>query len=374
MRAILLRLWPLFLAVALIQVANGVQSDLVGVRASDEGFPASLIGLVLACYYVGYSTAPLVSRPIIARLGHGATIAASAVAAAILIVAHAFFIAPLVWALFRFGVGFSLSIGYVAIESWINDHVENAARGRVFSTYVLVQLIAMTFAQAIFGAGDPRNIWLFVVAGLLFAAGAAPVGALGHARTTAPPEPLGVVKLFRAAPLGAAATALAGLSWAVVVTFGPIYAQRSGLTIAETGVFMGAAMAGGMLLQFPLGWVSDHFGRRRTIALMSAAAVAASLFGIWADAHGALAKDTAMLFIGGSVFTLYAIAVARTNDAVAPQNRVAAAAGLVMLFGLGSIAGPLIGGWALAAFGPPAFFGVMAVVMSLSLAVAAVTR
>ncbi len=375
MRSTLFRLWPLFASVALIQIGNGVQSDLVGIRASDEAFPAWTIGIVLACYYVGYSTAPLLSRTIIARVGHGAAIAGAALSAALIIAAHAFLISPPVWAIFRFAIGFSLSIAYVAIESYINDSVENSARGRVFSSYVLTQLIAMTLAQAVFGAGDPKTAWLFLIAALLFAAGMVPVAiALRHSHAQAPPEPLGLPKLFSASPLGTVATALAGLSWAVIVTFGPIYAQKSGLSIAETGIFMGCGMAGGMLLQFPLGWISDHFGRRRTIALMSAGAVAASLFGLWADRHGPLAKYSAMVFIGGLVFTLYAISVARTNDAISPQNRVAAAAGLVMLFGLGSIAGPLVGGWALSVLGAHAFFGVIAVIMSTSLAATAVTR
>ncbi len=190
----------------------------------------------------------------------------------------------------------------------------------------------------------------------------------------APPEPLALAKIFKASPLGALITMVAGISWAVIVTFGPVYAQQRGLNPAQTGLLMGSAMAGGMVMQVPLGWLSDHLGRRPTIALMSAAAVAASLFGLWADGHGMIAKSIAFALEGASVFTLYAIAVAQTNDAVAPSNRVAAAAGLVMLFGLGSIGGPLITGWALSLAGPASFFAVIAAIMSASLAAAALTR
>jgi MFS family permease len=136
---------------------------------------------------------------------------------------------------------------------------------------------------------------------------------------------------------------------------------------------MGAAMVGGLVLQFPIGWISDHAGRRATIALMSLGAIVASLFGIWAERHGALALYATMLAVGGLNFTLYAITVSATNDAVAPANRVAAAAGLVLLFGLGSIAGPLIGGWAFAHFGAPTYFALIAASMSISLAAAVVT-
>jgi hypothetical protein len=107
---------------------------------------------------------------------------------------------------------------------------------------------------------------------------------------------------------------------------------------------------------------------------MSAGAVAASLFGLWTEHLGALAQYATMFAIGGLNFTLYAIAVSATNDAIAPQNRVAAAAGLVLLFGLGSIAGPLIGGWAFAHFGAHIYFGLIGASMALSLAAASVSR
>ncbi len=171
MRATFALLWPVIATVAVIQVANGVQSDLVGVRAGLEHFPAWTIGLVMASYYVGYSTAPLFSRRIIAHLGHRATIAIATCLAGALIVAHAYAISPPLWALFRVCLGLSLSTVYVAVESWINDNVENAKRGRIFSAYVFVQMVSMTLSQAIFGLGNPRDASLFLLAGALFVLG-----------------------------------------------------------------------------------------------------------------------------------------------------------------------------------------------------------
>ena len=375
MRATLVKLWPLFFSVVLIQTAVGVQSDLIGVRASLEGFAAWIIGPVLAGYYVGYSTAPFFGRQVIARYGHGAAIAGASLLAGVSIIALGLLVSPIVWVLLRFLIGIGLSLGYIGFESWINDHVENDIRGRVFSTYTLIQLVAMTVSQALFAAVDSRTVWLFVISGVLIAAGAVPAFvSMAHAHDKPPPEHLHLADLFRASPLGALSTIVSGISWAIIVSFGPIYALKTGLNQPETGIFMGAAMVGGLVLQLPLGWLSDHVGRRATIALMSAGAVVASLFGLWAEYHGALAQYATMFAIGGLNFTLYAIAVSATNDAIAPQNRVAAAAGLVLLFGLGSIAGPLIGGWSFAHFGAHTYFGLVAASMAVSLAATAVSR
>ncbi len=71
---------------------------------------------------------------------------------------------------------------------------------------------------------------------------------------------------------------------------------------------------------------------------------------------------------------MYAISVAHTNDSIEPQNRVAAAAGMVLLFGLGSIFGPLLAGGAVTGLGTGGYYAVLAVTLAASLAATTVTR
>jgi MFS family permease len=358
-----------------VQTGNGLQTSLLGVRAGMEAFPAWTFGLIMASYYVGYTAAPLTSRWIIGRTGHVNTMTAGALFAAIVIVAHAYLVWPFAWAVLRAISGFALSSLYVGAESWIHDRVENANRGRVFSIYMVVQMIAMTFAQLLLSAGNPRTAFPFVLAGTIFAVSCVPVVyARSSAPAHAPPAPFGILKLFLASPLGAFATVLAGVSWSVVFTFGPVYAQRSGFSLSQVSTFMALAMIGGALIQFPLGWLSDAAGRRLTLALMSAGGIAVALFGLWADGHGMIVKYAGSFLVGALIFPVYAISAAHTNDAVAQQNRVAAAAGLVLLFGLGSIFGPLLSGGAVSVLGTSGYFVVLAVSMTASLAAAAATR
>jgi MFS family permease len=375
MRAALRSVWPVILTTGIVQIANALQTDLLSVRAGLESFPAWTIGIVMSSYYVGYSTGPLVSRFVISRLGHVSTLMVMIAVAAAAISTHAFLISPLIWAGLRIISGLALSLFYIAVESWIHDRVGNDARGRVFSTYMLVQMVSMTLAQALFGMGNPGQAGPFLLASALFiSALALPLAGRSRAPSRAPPEPFGLVRLFRVSPLGAIVTFLGGVSWSVIFTFGPVYAQRIGFDLRATSLYLGLAMAGGALMQFPFGWISDRWDRRTTLAIMSSGAVGASLFGLWANTHGTAAKDAASFLLGGFVFTLYAISAARTNDLVAPQNRVAAAAGLVLLFGLGSIAGPLLSGAAVSLLGTTGYFIVLACVTASILAAAAVSR
>lgn len=375
MRAAVISVWAVIVAIFFVQTANGLQTSLLSVRAGLESFPAWTIGIVMASYYVGYSAAPLASRFVIGRAGHVNALWLGTLSAGFVIAVHAFLISPPAWAVLRLISGFVLSSAYIAAESWIHDRVSNDKRGRVFSIYMVVQMIAMTLAQLLFGLGDPRSLLPFLLSAAIFAVGAIPMLFARHtAPHRLPPEPYHVGQLFLASPLGAIASVLGGVTWSIVFTFGPVYAQRSGYSMVEVSLFMAVAMAGGALLQFPLGWLSDHFGRRRTIALMSAGGMAAALFGVWADGHGIVVQFAASALVGALTFPMYAIAGAHINDAVDSQKRVAAAAGLVLLFGLGSIFGPLAVGGAVTGMGASGYYIILAATLGVSLAATAVTR
>ena len=372
MRAAFLSVWAVILSVAFVQAANGLQTDLIGIRADLASFPAWTIGLMMATYYVGYAVVPQTGRYVIGRIGHVRTIAVCATAAAAVIVTHPFLVTPVVWTGLRLVSGFVLSLVYVSFESWINDRAPNALRGRIFSIYIVAQMIALTLAQYLLTLGDPKAIGLFVLSGVLFVLAAAPVAiARRGAPATLPPVPLNVLKLFHVSPLGAIATVLAGMTWSIVFTFGPVYAQHVGFALTGIGLFMGLSMAAGGLLQFPLGWLSDIVGRRPVIAGMFVAGLGASLFGIWAVHRGVNANLVAAVLTGGFVFPMYAISVAHINDTIAPETRVAAAAGLILLYGLGSLFGPLLCGWAMTAMGSAGYFALLSVTMAAGAGVAA---
>lgn len=375
MRVALRSLWAIILTGGLVQLANGLQTDLLGVRAGIEKFSPAAIGLIMAGYYVGYSAGPLVSPFVIRTLGHVRTIWFAVIVAALAIALHGVLVSPPAWTLLRVVSGLAISVNFVAVESWINDRSENRVRGRIFSLYMVWQMTAMTIAQVLLTLGNPSTMSLFLLSAGLFVVSAVPVLAAHRGGAIhAPPEPFGLIALFRIAPLGVIATVFAGVSWAIVFTIGPVYAQREGFNLPQIGFFMGVAMVSGALVQFPLGWVSDHMGRRLTIGLMCAVAVLASLFGIWAQSEGIVMLNIASAFIGALVFPLYGISVAHANDTALPSQRVAVAAGLVLVFGLGSIVGPLVTGWAMGAFGSTAYFWMLAVTMAASVTAAVASR
>jgi len=366
LRAAIAAVWAAILCIVFLQAGNGLQTNLLSLGA-DKAFHAGLTGVMMAAYYVGYCLGPFAGRAAIARLGHVGCFALCMAAAAAIIAVQPFWLTAPAWIVLRFASGFALSLSYVSVESWINASVGNAQRGRIFSLYTFAQMVGLTAAQGLLGLGGGSGLF-FLAAALFLVSALPPLAAYRTAPSGTPPEPLGVLTLFRLAPLGAGATAMAGLAWALLFTFGPIYAQRRGFDLDGIGLFMGLSMAAGAVLQIPFGWLSDLAGRRTVIGMLFAGGLLAGLFG--SIAHSPAAALAAMTLAGGFSFPIYAVAVSHANDGIAPGTRVAAAAGLVLLFGLGSVFGPLFAGWSFAAAGASSFFALFAAMMAAGLLLA----
>jgi MFS family permease len=362
LRTAIAAVWAVIVCSFFIQAANALQTDLISLKA-DGVFRAGIIGLLMASYYAGYVVAPFLGRVVIGRIGHVNTVIVAMAAPAAVILLQPLLVTTPAWLVFRALSGIALSLSYVAVESWINDSVPNGLRGRVFSLYMFAQLIGMTVAQGLLSLGAPSDYGMFVLAAALFLAAIVPVLiARGNAPAAAPPNPLSIATLFRLSPMGVIATLLAGLTWSTLFTFGPVYAKRVGFDMAGIGLFMAVAVAAGGALQMPVGWLSDRIGRRPVLLLLFGVGSVACLFGV--VANGTLLYLVAAALSGACIFPIYAVSTAAVNDHVTPEQRVAAAAGLVLLFGAGSIFGPLLCGSVIGVAGAYGFYALLAVAMA----------
>jgi MFS family permease len=125
---------------------------------------------------------------------------------------------------------------------------------------------------------------------------------------------------------------------------------------------MTAAVVGTVLLQGPIGALSDYFDRRLVLTVTTVLTSAAALLCIPAAQISNLALLMAVALFGGLAFPLYSICIAYTNDHLEPEQMIAASGAMVLVGGLGAVAGPLGFAVIMDSFGNQAFFWAIAAV------------
>lgn len=347
----------LLLGVALLVLGSGLQGTLLAVRGGLEGFAEQVIGLIMSAYSVGFVAGSWVGPGLIARAGHIRTFAALASIASIATLAHALFVDAAAWTLLRFLTGASYAGLVMVAESWLNATASRQNRGRILAIYGIVMLGAWAASQLLLTVADPAGFILFCLVSILISASLVPL-ALSRVQSPmrVPPLRPKFRRIYAVSPLGMVGCFLVGLAMSAFWGLGPVFAQSVGLDETGTALFMATTMLGGLALQWPVGHLSDLVDRRTVIAGVCAANVA--LCGVLAAiAEGPLVWLLAGGFLfGGLGLPVYSLCVAHANDMIEQEELVSVSSGLLLVFGAGSIAGPLCAGFVMATAGPGGLF------------------
>ena len=349
--------WALLLGIALIMLGNGLQNTLLGVRATLEGFGTGTTGLVMTAYFAGFVAGSVIVPRLLANVGHVRVFAALASLASGATLMHTIFVTALSWGLIRVATGFCFAGLYVVAESWINEAATNRTRGQLLSVYMIMVLGGTGSGQLLMNLWDPRGFELFVLVSVLISFALIPITlSVGRAPAFEASESIGIRALFRASPLGVAGAFLIGIAHSALYAMGPVFATEIGLNVERVSLFIAVALFGGLVLQWPIGWLSDRFDRRRVIVAVAWIAATASLVagvgGI--DSYTVLIAATALL--GGMSMPLYSLCGAHTNDHLTPRQIIAASATLVLVGGIGLTMGPLLAATLMHLAGPPGIF------------------
>jgi MFS family permease len=347
----------LLFAAAILYAGNGLQSTLLSVRGDLEGFPTAIIGLLASAYYAGFILGCRFVPGMIKGVGHIRAFVALASIASSSALAHILFVDAAPWAVLRFITGFSFAGLTMVLESWINERATNENRGKVLSIYRMVDLGAVTIGNGLLAIAPPSGFQLFVLVSILISIALVPV-ALTRSDSPAPLETakLDIVQLYRVSPVGAVGAAATGLANAAFWGMAPVYVQEIGYGSAMIAAFMSAAIIGAGLFQFPMGSLSDKLDRRYVIVGSSllgagAAALLASFAGLSQNAL----LGFSFLF-GAFIIPVFGICAAHANDHAAVGKAVATSGGLLLLYGVGSVIGALVGALVMGAFEPSALF------------------
>lgn len=355
--------WTLLFGVGLIMLGNGLQGTLLGVRAAIEGFGTTITGLVMAGYFLGLILGCVIVPRIVRKVGHIRTFGALASLASMSIAVQAVFVNPIAWWCMRIVTGFSYAGLYIVAESWLNEASHNNTRGKLLSVYMLISLGGLAGGQLLLNLSSPAGFELFILASMLISIAVIPI-LLSAAK--APRfdliERISILQLYRISPLGVVGMTVNGMCYGAIFGMGAVYGTQSGMTVSQISLFMGILILGGVVFQYPLGWLSDAIGRRRVIICTSLAGGCVSLSAIFQVDMNPL-NYLLIASIGGLSMPLYALCGVHTNDNLTPTQMVAASGTLILLSSTGAMLGSPITAFLMDAFGPSAFYGSLGAMM-----------
>ncbi len=345
MLATLRSLFSLLLSYGLLLLANSLFNTLLGVRTRIEDFSTEITGLIMSSYFLGLLMGGLFGARVVARVGHIRSFAAFASIMSITALLHVLWVEPFAWFVMRAFSGFCMAGMIMVTESWLNERAGNEIRGQVLSLYMITNYFFAGLGQFLLPLADPAKFHLFSLVSIVFSVALLPV-LMTRAEAPPPtrPHPGNIRELYRLAPLGIVGALCAGMVNASFYGMGPVFARGMGLTLVETSLFMGCAIFGGLVLQWPVGRYSDRIDRRRIIMLVTgltmlccvAIIAAADFSGVWLFAAAAL--------YGSFSFTIYSLCAAHTNDRAPPEQRIQTAGVMLVSYGVGAAGGPVLAG------------------------------
>jgi MFS family permease len=344
-----------------LMLGAGLQSTLLGLRGTLEGFPTPVIGVVMSCYYVGYLLGTTGAPVFLRRVGHVRVFAALAAIASVAVLVQGAFVSPIPWAAMRLVSGVCFAGIYVVAESWLNDRASRANRGRLLAIYMLVLYIGLGAAQFLLVVSNPGTPSPFMLVAVLISLAMVPI--VVSSRQTPEqlvPRTVHYRDLYRNSPLGVVAVSVSGLISSIIFSMGPVYARLSGLGTSGVATFMAVSILAAVLTQYPIGRLSDRIDRRTVIAAVCAVATVVAGCIV---AFGDLPRGVFLLLsaaFSGFALTLYSLAVSHVNDKLEPEQMVAASSALLLLNGSAAAIGPVLAGSLMAAFGNVAYFAALA--------------
>jgi len=353
----LLPISALLLGTAFLFFAGGVNALILPVRGGAEGFSAFTLGLLGTGWAIGYVLGCIFTPKFVSKVGHIRAFSVVSAFASLAILGSLVLVTPYAWIPLRALSGFCFAAAAMIIESWLGERADASSRGRVFGIYTMINLIGTTAGQMVIPFGDASGYLFFVVGAMFYCLALVPTAV----SSSASPAPLSSVKLdlralWRNSPVAVFAVFMVGISNGSFGTLAAVYADKIGLVLTSVALFASVPILSGALIQIPIGYFSDRMDRRRVLLVIALAAVIADICFIVIAPESRLVNLIFVGFFGAAIFGMYPVIVAHANDHAPAGSAIQVSGGLLLVFGVGCIFGPLISGFAMAEFGSSGLF------------------
>lgn len=333
----------LFFAIAFLAIGYGMILTFVGVYLKELGLNDAIIGLINASFFLGAIGSSIFSQKIISSVGHIRSFATFASLMVISFLIQALFFNEYLWTFLRFVSGFAFYALLIIIESWLNEKSSQKHRGKILAIYTIIFYLATAFGQVFLNIKGDTTYIIFILGSVLILFSVLFISMTKIKEPILKPfEKYSFPKLYSVVPLALTGSFIGGFFVGGFFTMVPIYLMQKYSSIETVSVFMACSIIGGLISQWPIGILSDKYGRRKIIAYSGFYIFFISLLFLFSHLLDNYIYFLG-IFLGFSIFSIYPLSLARANDVV-DENKdiVEISRTLLFAYGLGSFIAPII--------------------------------
>lgn len=346
-------------SISVVGIAIGLGMPLLSVILEARGVSASMIGANTAVAGLASIAAAPLATPLAMRFGVVWTMLGMIMLGALAFVG--FYFAPSFWVWFplRAALHVALTVLFILSEFWISTSAPPQRRGFVLGLYATVLSLGFAGGPWLFAQLGSQGFLPFGVTCALVALAAIPVLAAWREspaiHSDGEDKATGFIRYIWLVPTATAAVLVFGAVETGGFALFPVYGARVGYSEADAALLLSMIGLGNVMLQIPIGMLSDRIGDRRHL-LLGCAVI--GLVGTVLMPHlgGDWHVMAALLFVwGGVVAALYTIGLAHLGSRLSGRDLASANAAFVLCYGLGMVLGPQAVGIGMDLFGVDGF-------------------
>ncbi|WP_291841818.1 MFS transporter [Maricaulis sp.] len=348
------------IALAILQAALGGLSVVGPLTLLAQGASPMKIGAIVSAYALGFLLGARLAPREIMQIGHIRAIAGFAAAASLGAASLYISGAMAWWMLVQFIIGVCVAGFLASGESWIADAAPSQSRGAILGFYLVTSKLGFMLGPFLVAGAPAGTATGFLIVAALLTASLIPVCATRRAEPALPStKPFSPLKIWNFAPSSIIAALISGMVSGAVLQLYAVFIQGfSTASVTQTAALFNAAMIGGSVIAtWPAGMLSDRIDRRLVIAGLAVAAGSSALV---LALFSSLLPQAAIFAIaalwGAGALSYYGVAVAHAADRAPDGQATSMMSGILMVWALGSMIGPLVASGVMSLIGPAGLF------------------
>jgi MFS family permease len=355
---------PLFSLIIII-IGNTYFMSFLAVKM-DINENSRILGALSFSYYLGFALGAFLIEKVIRRIGHIRSFTTFAAIFSSLTIIMGLIPSIPLWLVIRIFHGLCIAGIFVVVESWFLVIAGPKERGRALALYMVGLYGAQVLSQQILTYFDYSSFTPFAITAFLSSLSAIPVSLKKiDCPDVSSASFLSIKKIIGASVLGFVTCFFAGIALSLVYTLMPYYLLQINFTVAQTGMLMGFVYFGALSLQWPIGWLSDFFDRKKILIFIIFACLLNSAIAGLAVGHLSFYHFLPVAYLfGGLIFSLFPLGMTQICDYLDHSEIVGAMSILLLVYSIGSLIGPITAPIIMEIFPQSGFFIYLTVVLA----------